>query len=54
MRSAALVRKATVARLLSSIAVFATGGLKALEARGSASDRLLLENLSGKRRGSGP
>ncbi|APH74623.1 vWA domain-containing protein [Aquibium oceanicum] len=45
---------ATLARLLSSIAVFATGGLKALEARGSESDRLLLENLSGKRRGSGP
>jgi hypothetical protein len=39
---------ATLARLLSSIAVFATGGLKALEARGSASDRLLIENLGGK------
>lgn len=36
---------ATLARLLSSIAVFATGGLRALEARGNASDRLLLENL---------
>ncbi len=42
---------ATLARLLSSIAVFATGGLTALEARGSDSDRLLLENLGGRRRG---
>lgn len=39
---------ATLARLLSSIAVFATGGLKALQARGSASDRLLIEHLGGK------
>jgi hypothetical protein len=37
----------TLARLLSAIAVFATGGLKALEARGSAEDRLLLEHLKG-------
>lgn len=44
---------ATLARLLSSIAIFATGGLKALEERGSESDRLLLENLGGKRGGSG-
>lgn len=44
----------TLARLLSSIAVFATGGLRALEARGSASDRLLLENLGARgQRGSG-
>ena len=39
---------ATLSRLLSSIAIFATGGLKALEARGSDSDRLLIENLGGK------
>jgi hypothetical protein len=39
---------ATLARLLSSVAVFATGGLKALQARGSASDRLLIEHLGGK------
>jgi hypothetical protein len=40
---------ATLARLLSSVAVFATGGLKALEARGLAEDRLMIENLrSGK------
>jgi hypothetical protein len=36
---------ATLARLLATIAVFATGGLPALEARGTAEDRLLLENL---------
>jgi len=40
---------ATLAKLLSSIAIFATGGLTALEARGSDADRLLLANLgSGK------
>ncbi|NMG41245.1 VWA domain-containing protein [Chelativorans sp. ZYF759] len=39
---------ATLANLLSAIAVYATGGLKALEARGRAADRLLLENLRGK------
>ena len=38
---------ATLARLLSAVAVFATGGLKALEARGSAEDRLLLQHLKG-------
>ncbi|WP_159586446.1 VWA domain-containing protein [Chelativorans xinjiangense] len=40
----------TLARLLSSVAVFATGGLAALEARGSAEDRLMIEHLSGRRR----
>lgn len=35
----------TLSRLLSAVAVYATGGLKALEARGKAEDRLLLENL---------
>lgn len=32
--------------LLGSIAVFATGGRKALEARGTSSDQFLLENMS--------
>ena len=41
---------ANLAKLLSSIAVFATGGLKALEARGRAEDRLMLEHLSGRKR----
>ncbi len=36
--------------LLSTIAVYATGGLKALEARGRPEDRLLIENLRGGRR----
>lgn len=36
---------ATLARLLSAVAVFATGGLKALEARGRPEDRLMIENL---------
>jgi len=40
---------ANLAKLLSSIAVFATGGLKALEARGRAEDRLMLEHLSGRK-----
>lgn len=40
----------TLARLLSSVAVYATGGLQALEARGSAEDRLMIEHLGGKRR----
>ena len=40
---------ATLAKLLSAVAVFATGGLKALEARGRPEDRLMIENLrSGK------
>ncbi len=38
---------ATLARLLASIAVYATGGFEALEARGTREDRLLLENLRG-------
>lgn len=41
---------ATLANLLSAVAVYATGGLKALEARGRAADRLLIENLRGKGR----
>lgn len=36
---------ATLGRLLSSIAVYATGGLKALESRGSREDRLLIEQM---------
>jgi hypothetical protein len=39
----------TLANLLSSIAVFATGGLAALEARGRDGDRLLLQHLGGGR-----
>lgn len=35
----------TLADLLSSIAVYATGGLKALEARGRASDRKMIAHL---------
>lgn len=37
----------TLSRLLGSIAVFATGGLKALERRGKAEDRLMIDHLSG-------
>jgi len=40
----------TLARLLSTIAVYATGGFAALEARGTAEDRLLLENMRGNRK----
>ncbi|MCA9240757.1 MAG: hypothetical protein KDA37_11180, partial [Planctomycetales bacterium] len=40
---------ATLARLLASVAVFATGGLKALEARGRAEDRMMIEHLTGRR-----
>ncbi|WP_274629176.1 VWA domain-containing protein [Arvimicrobium flavum] len=39
----------TLAKLLSSIAVFATGGLKALQARNRPEDRLMIEHLSGSR-----
>jgi hypothetical protein len=39
---------ATLAKLLSAVAVFATGGLKALEARGGPEDRLLIEHLKGR------
>ena len=38
---------ATLAKLLSSVAVFASGGLKALEARGRPEDRQMIENLRG-------
>lgn len=38
---------ATLARLLSAIALFATGGRKALLARGRPEDQLLIENLRG-------
>lgn len=37
----------TLARLLASIAIFATGGLKALRGRGTASDRLLISQMTG-------
>ncbi len=37
----------TLARLLQAVAVYATGGMKALEARGGAEDRLLLGHLKG-------
>lgn len=36
--------------LLSSIAVYATGGIKALQLRGAKSDQILLEKLTGGRR----
>ena len=39
----------TLARLLASVAVLATGGLKALEARNRPEDRLMIEHLSGRR-----
>ncbi len=35
----------TLGRLLSSIAVYATGGFKALESRGNREDRLLIEQM---------
>ena len=35
----------TLSRLLSAVAVFASGGLRALEARGRAEDRLMIEHL---------
>ncbi|WP_157019738.1 VWA domain-containing protein [Mesorhizobium xinjiangense] len=38
---------ATLARLLSSIAVYATGGFKALETRNRPEDRLMLEHMRG-------
>lgn len=38
----------TLSRLLSAIAIFATGGLKALEARGSSEDRLLIAHMRGR------
>ena len=39
-----------LSKLLSAVAIFATGGLKALEARGGAEDRLMIEHLTGGRR----
>jgi len=39
----------TLAKLLSAVAIFATGGLKALAARGRPEDHLMLEHLGGKR-----
>lgn len=36
---------ATLSKLLSAVAVFASGGLKALEARGRPEDRLMIEHL---------
>jgi hypothetical protein len=41
---------AMLAQLLSSVAVYATGGFKALEARGRPEDRLMIENMRGKGR----
>jgi hypothetical protein len=38
---------ATLAKLLSAVAVFATGGVKALEARGRPEDRLMIESMRG-------
>jgi hypothetical protein len=40
---------ATLAGLLSAVAVYATGGLKALEARGGPQDRLMFEHLRGRK-----
>lgn len=40
----------TLARLLSAIAVYASGGYAALEARGGREDRLLLQNMRGSSR----
>lgn len=39
---------ATLAKLLSSIAVYASGGFKALEARGTNEDRLLIGHMRGQ------
>jgi hypothetical protein len=41
---------ANLAGLLSAVAVYAAGGLKALEARNRPEDRLMIEHLSGGRR----
>jgi hypothetical protein len=38
---------ATLAKLLSAVAVFATGGVKALEARDRPEDRLMIESMRG-------
>ncbi|WP_149761950.1 VWA domain-containing protein [Neomesorhizobium albiziae] len=42
---------AALAKLLSAVAVFATGGLKALEARGRPEDHMMIEHLKGGRAG---
>jgi len=39
---------ATLAKLLSAVAVFATGGVKALEARDRPEDRLMIESMRGR------
>lgn len=39
---------ATLAKLLSAVAVYATGGLKALESRGRPEDRLMIEHMRGR------
>lgn len=38
-----------LAKLLSSVAVYASGGLRALESRARPEDRMMIEHLSGKR-----
>jgi len=38
----------TLAKLLGAVAIYATGGLPALEARGRPEDRLMIEHLSGR------
>ncbi|MEX0955996.1 MAG: VWA domain-containing protein [Rhizobiaceae bacterium] len=40
---------ATLSRLLSAVAVYATGGLRALEARGRPEDRQMIEHLKDRR-----
>ena len=42
---------ATLARLLSAVAVFATGGLAALESRGRPEDLLMIEHLGSSKTG---
>jgi hypothetical protein len=39
---------AMLAKLLSAVAVYATGGLKALEARGRPEDRAMIEHMKGR------
>uniref|UniRef100_UPI00326392E2 VWA domain-containing protein n=1 Tax=Mesorhizobium sp. CC13 TaxID=3029194 RepID=UPI00326392E2 len=39
---------ATLSKLLSAVAVFATGGIKALEARGRPEDVLMIEHMRGR------
>ena len=42
---------ANLGRLLSAVAIYATGGLKALEARGRPEDQLMIEHLRGNKSG---